>query len=429
MKVMITDFSIDDHNHNLKYNLAHEFFWGFGVAFHTIYAVVPLFLKELGAPEYIGVSTAGLFSIVIALPTLFIAAFGRNIINIKKAVLLVHSIIILVSFLMGFTFTFIESTLVSSAWELYLIYFILYAFSIGIIVPIWAEFLNQSTLQSHRGKFFGIGFAFNSFGSFIGGFALQYILESNYHFPKNFGIGFIILFLCLTLGTILFIPFKMKKKTRAQKFRSIEQYLLDTRNIVFKHKNFQSYILSRIFYSACIPGMGLYAIYCQEKFGFAVSEAGIFTIITVTFSAISSFIAGKVGDQYGHKASMLLAYSGHLCAIIMAIFASSMLWVYGVFIAIGIGQGAFMPSAMNLIYDFSKEGDAKTYMALIDSLLAPFMLFYIILIGWLIKSGNYSLALNILFISMAISVLLLIFLVNDPKNHGKHLEYIDGFSS
>ena len=106
-----------------------------------------------------------------------------------------------------------------------------------------------------------------------------------------------------------------------------------------------------------------------------------------------------------------------------------MFWVYAIFIAIGIGQGAFMPSAMNLIYDFSNGEDTKTYMALIDSLLAPFILFYIILIGWLIKSGNYNLALNILFINLVISIILLVFVVNDPKKHGKNLEYIDGFSS
>ena len=131
---MITNFSIDDHNYNLKYNLAHEFFWGFGVAFHTIYAVVPLFLKELGAPDYIVVSTAGLFSIAIAFPTLIIAALGRNIINIKRAVIVVHGMIVFISFLMGFTFTFINTT--STAWEIYFIYFILYAFSIGVVVPI-----------------------------------------------------------------------------------------------------------------------------------------------------------------------------------------------------------------------------------------------------------------------------------------------------
>ena len=104
----MSDFSIDDHNHNLKYNLLHEFFWGFGVAFHTIYAVIPLFIKELGAPNYIVISSAGIFSIVIALPTMLSAALGRNIRNIKKSVISVHCIILFVTFLMGFTFIFFD---------------------------------------------------------------------------------------------------------------------------------------------------------------------------------------------------------------------------------------------------------------------------------------------------------------------------------
>ena len=90
----MNEFCLHDHKHNLKYNLAHEFFWGFGVAFHTVYAISPLFLRELGAPESIVVSTAGFFAILIALPTLFIAVFGRNIQNIKGAVLKVHLLII-----------------------------------------------------------------------------------------------------------------------------------------------------------------------------------------------------------------------------------------------------------------------------------------------------------------------------------------------
>ena len=106
-----------------------------------------------------------------------------------------------------------------------------------------------------------------------------------------------------------------------------------------------------------------------------------------------------------------------------------MLWVYGIFIAIGIGQGAFMPSAMNLIYDFSNGENAKTYMALIDSLLAPFILIFIIFIGWLIENEIYTFALNVLFGSLVIGVSLLLFKVKDPKKHGKSLVHIDGFSS
>ena len=76
------EFTLQDHNHNLRKNMVKEFFWGFGIAFHTIYAVVPLFLRNLGAPESIAISSAGLFNILIALPMLAIAALGRNIHNI-----------------------------------------------------------------------------------------------------------------------------------------------------------------------------------------------------------------------------------------------------------------------------------------------------------------------------------------------------------
>ncbi|MBT3502163.1 MAG: MFS transporter [Candidatus Marinimicrobia bacterium] len=425
----MSEFTLLDHKHNLKYNLIHEFAWGFGIAFHTLYAIVPLFLRELGAPESIAVSTAGLFSILIALPSLFIAALGRNIQNIKRAVILFHGIILIVSFLMGFTFTVLDPIYVQSAWKLYLFYFVLYAFSIGIIVPIWAEFLNQSTLKSERGKFFGLGFAFNGVGSFVGGFALQYLLTLDLPFPRNFGIGFIILFISLLIGTILFIPFKIKPKKTVQTHKTIKSFIKETKSIIIGHKNFQKYILSRIFFAANLPGMGLYAVYCQNKFHFDLSEAGLFTILNVLAAGASSYLSGKLGDKYGHKMSMLFAYIGHFIAVILAIFSQNMIWVYGVFLAIGVGQGAFMPSAMNLVYNFAEDRDTKTYMALIDSFLAPFVLIFIIGVGSLIRIGDFTTSLYIIATSLFISILVLQFLVRDPNSTSEPQFHLDGFSS
>ena len=137
--------SLKDHYQNQKFNNLHEFFWGFGSAFHTVYAVVPLFLKELGSPEVIATSSAGLFSIIIAMPMLFIAALTRNITNMKKMVISVHCLILLVAFLMGYIFTFSKFGVSPNAWKIYFTLFIAYALSIGIIVPIWADFLEKTT--------------------------------------------------------------------------------------------------------------------------------------------------------------------------------------------------------------------------------------------------------------------------------------------
>jgi len=409
----MSGLSLKDHYKNQKFNNLHEFFWGFGTAFHTVYAVVPLFLKELGAPNVIATSSAGLFSIIIAMPMLFTAALTRNVTNMKKMVISAHCTILIVTFILGYIFTFsgIGKSLI--AWKIYFILFIIYSLSIGIIVPIWADFLEKTTKRSLRGKFFGVGFAFNSLGAFGGGILLKFLLETSIPFPKNFGYGFIILFFCLSIGTFFFAFYKEKKQNKSN--TSFNQFKIETKQIIKNRPNFHRYLFSRIFYCATLPALGLYAVFCQKKFGFNISEIGLFTVLNVISMGISSYISGYLGDKHGHKISMLIAYSFHLIAVILALLSKNMFWVYCIFISIGAGQGAFMPSAMNLIYDFADLEDKKTYMALIDSFLAPFSLMFLVGIGFLITKNQFILSFCIIGFCLLIALLILYFFVKDPK--------------
>jgi len=407
------DLSLKDHYKNQKFNNLHEFFWGFGTAFHTVYAVVPLFLKELGAPNVIATSSAGLFSIIIAIPMLFTAALTRNVTNMKKMVISAHCIILVVAFFLGYVFAFSDMGKSLIAWKIYFILFITYSLSIGIIVPIWADFLEKTTKRSLRGKFFGVGFAFNSLGAFGGGLLLKFLLETNTPFPKNFGYGFIILFLCLSIGTSFFAFYKEKKQNKSS--TSFKQFKIETKQIIKNRPNFHRYLFSRIFYCASLPAIGLYAVFCQKKFGFNISEIGSFTVLNVISMGISSYVSGYLGDKHGHKISMLIAYSFHLVAVILALLSKNMFWVYCIFISIGAGQGAFMPSAMNLIYDFADLEDKKTYMAIIDSFLAPFSLMFLVGIGFLITKNQFVFSFYIIGFCLFIALLILYFYVKDPK--------------
>ena len=409
------DLSLQEHYQNQNFNVIHEFFWGFGTAFHTVYAVVPLFLKKLGAPEAIAVSTSGMFSVLVAIPMLITAALSRNIVNLKKTLIYVHCLILIVSFFMGYIFCFSNIGESQNAWKIYLFLFILYGFSVGIIVPIWADFLDKATKKSLRGKFFGLGFAFNSVGGFFGGITLKYLLDSNIPFPKNFGCGFFILFLSLFIGTIMFYFYKEKKHLHHKK--SLLQFKNETKLIINSHPNFHKYLISRVFYCATLPAMGLYAIYCQNKFNFEISEVGIFTILNVTTMGLFSYISGNIGDRFGHKYSLVMAYALHLSAILLVLFSRNMFWVYSVFIAVGAGQGSFMPSAMNLIYDFAGERDKKTYMAIIDSFLAPFSLIFILGIGSFVNDAKYILSLFVMGCSLFIAIIILYYFVEDPKHN------------
>ena len=409
----MSGLSLKDHYKNQKFNNLHEFFWGFGTAFHTVYAVVPLFLKELGAPNVIATSSAGLFSIIIAMPMLFTAALTRNVANMKKMVISAHCTILVVTFFLGYIFAFSGAGNSLIAWKIYFILFIIYSLSIGIIVPIWADFLEKTTKRSLRGKFFGVGFAFNSLGAFGGGILLKFLLETSIPFPKNFGYGFIILFFCLSIGTFFFAFYKEKKQNKSN--TSFNQFKIETKQIIKNRPNFHRYLFSRIFYCATLPALGLYAVFCQKKFGFNISEIGLFTVLNVISMGISSYISGYLGDKHGHKISMLIAYSFHLIAVILALLSKNMFWVYCIFISIGAGQGAFMPSAMNLIYDFADLEDKKTYMALIDSFLAPFSLMFLVGIGFLITKNQFVLSFCIIGFCLLIALLILYFFVKDPK--------------
>ena len=415
----MNDLKITHHYQNQRFNNIHEFFWGFGSSFHTVYAVVPLLLKKLGAPEVIATSSAGIFSIIIAVPMLITAALTRNITNTKRLVIGVHCIILFVAFIMGYIFTFSDIIKNPNAWEIYFMLFIAYSLAIGTIIPIWADFLEKTTNRSLRGKFFGIGFTFNSIGALIGGIALKNILEKNIQFPRNFGIGFITLFFSLAIGTFVFYFFKEKEDYIKKK--SLKTFKKEIKEIIVKKTNLHRYLFSRVFYCATLPAMGLYAVYCQNKFNFDISEVGLFTILNVISMGVFSYASGHLGDKYGHKVSMILAYSFHFLAVILALFSKNMFIVYCIFISIGAGQGAFMPSAMNLIYDFAKDKDKKTYMAIIDSFLAPFAVLFLLGIGFLVNQGEFILSFYVIGTCLFISIISLLFFVRDPGYNKLHI--------
>ena len=404
--------------HNLILNCAHEFFWGIGLSFHTVYAIIPLFLKQLGAPPGICLSVAGLWSILVAFPQLFTAIIGRNIKDIKRAVISVHVFAMPPIFFAGFIYAFFAPPGIYS-WVIYYICFILYGLGIGIIIPIWTEFLNHTFSVNKRGKYLGISFAWNSIGGFFGGFAVRLVLSSNIPFPQNFGLGFLIFFTCILIGTILFKWYHIDIDTKNYNNRSISEFLNETKSIIKTDYNFRNYLISRIFLTANYPAISLYAIYTQNKFDFDISEAGIFVIINVVASGFGSLISGWTGDLYGHKSSILLSFISYFIALVVALLAKNMLHVYIIFLFLGLGLGAFMPSAMNLIYKFADGGDNKIYMALTDTALAPFTFLAITIVGSISTFISMEIILMVIGVFLLIGILTMIFFVDDPSNMRK----------
>jgi hypothetical protein len=65
----------------------------------------------------------------------------------------------------------------------------------------------------------------------------------------------------------------------------------------------------------------------------------------------------------------------------------------------------------------------------VDTMLAPFVLIFIVGIGYMVRFGNYILSLYIIGASLFLGMAILYFVVHDPKQSSEHAFNVDGFSS
>lgn len=388
-------------------------FWGFGVAFHSMEAVIPLFLAQLKAPKIVVGSVAGVFTIGIAIPQIFSAFYGTRIRNLKLTTILIHLLLIPPIFTAGFVFAFMGPH-GSNAWILYYVCYILFTLGIGIVLPIWADFLETAHLSESRGSFFGISFAGSSVAGFFGGFVVNRLIDKPDPIPY-IGRGFLIYTACMLGAILLFIFYRSRPRPANHRSYSFKQFTGLLKNILKKDQNFRNYLMSRIILTANYAAIPLYAVHAQDKLGFHISKAGIFTALMVVASGLFSFLAGRIGDRWGHKYAMVMAFLAYLGALVTALLAETLWHAYLIFIFMGIGKGGFLTSAMSLVYEFAGDQDKKMYFALIDSLTAPFVLIAILLSGLFISTGTIPPVLTIIGIFLVAGILALIFLTKEPR--------------
>ena len=219
------------------------------------------------------------------------------------------------------------------------------------------------------------------------------------------------------MAVLLFSFYRLKPRKREYINTNFGLFRKQLKQVLKTDKNYRSYLYSRMLLAANYPAISLYAVYVHEKLQFDVSEAGIFTAITVLLSGSSSFILGKLGDRFGHKHVFVLVFIGYLSAMATALLATKMTHAYLIFVFLGVGQGGFLTTAMSLIYEFAGEaGDKKIYFALTDSFTAPFVILFIILSGLFIPLygiGTVLMGLGCFIVAGTIS---LAFFTREPKS-------------
>ncbi len=402
------------HTRNTVFNALAEGMWGFAFAFHNMQSVIPVFLATLGASAWLIGMIPGGFVILLALPQLASATVFRGYLNVKKLNLLLHMALAPFALGMVIFFFFLEMT-GPKAILLYMLMFIGYSLAIGVLVPVWADFLASVTVASRRGRFFGITFTANALMGMVGGYCLKLILESGrYTFPANFGLGWLIMVIGITIGTSFFFFMKTINEPKvpdADQGRWWQRIL----RIYTRNPNFRQYIYSRMFGAAAMMPVAFYAIDIQARYDLPVSSVGSFTFFLVFGTAIFNYLLGYLGDTVNRKLSVSFYFTGHILALLVALFLDHVWAGYLIFFIIGMANGSMQSSFMVFVYEFAGEsGDRKLHYAALDTAVAPVLFLFISVAGLIVESYGYSTLYYIALASMLAGLGLFVFKVRQP---------------
>jgi len=373
------------HTWNTLFNASGEGFWGFAMAFHNMNSVIPMFLAQLGASAFVIGLIPGGFVLLVALPQVLSATLFRNATNIKNLNIGLHFAMAPIAFLIGITYYVLELSGPSGIWA-YMGLWVIWSLGVGFLVPVWADFLASVTVPGRRGRFFGITFTVNAILGVAGGVVLREILSSEHWiFPQNFGVAFLVMTTAIVIGNLFFTFMQVIHTPKPGKIIA-ESWWRRLRKIYLEDKNFRNYIFSRALAAATMMPLAFYGVDLQDRFDLPLSAVGTFTFFLVIGQAISNIAFGYLGDIFGRKLAIGGFFVGHLLAASTAMLASEPWMAYLTFLFVGMSFGAGQSSFMVFVYEFAGEGgDRKFYYAALDTAVAPFIVIYISLAGFIVE--------------------------------------------
>ncbi|MCF7807421.1 MAG: MFS transporter [Candidatus Marinimicrobia bacterium] len=403
------------HTRNTVFNSIGEGLWGFGLAFHNMNSVVPMFLAQLGASAFVIGLIPGGFILLVALPQVLSAILFSRSTRIRDLNIGLHFSMAPIAFLMGLCFYFFGLS-GATGIRAYLVLWVIWSLGVGFLVPVWADFLHSVSLTSRRGRFFGITFTSNALMGMLGGYILREVLAMEYvSFPQNFGLGFLIMTAAILLGNTFFMFIKVIHHPVVTDEPPLH-WVKRLKTIYVGDKNFRTYIITRALAASAFMPLAFFGVDLQARFDLPLSSAGSFTIFLVVGQAMFNILFGYLGDHLGRKTAILGFFLGHFLAVLTAAMATEVWMAYLTFVFAGMAFGAGQSSFMAFVYEFAGEhGDRKLYYAALDSAVAPFIVLYISLAGLIVESWGTS----VLYLLTASLVLLggLIFLTKVKSPH------------
>lgn len=408
---------LPEERRNAAYQALGEGLWGVAMGFVAPLTVLPLLLKTLGAgPLQLGVLysifTAGFLITQPLGMVLFQHGAGK-----KRFLLLYHLFTIVpVTLAMAAAIYFQASENPRLTRFLLLSLLAFRTLVIGMVVPIWMDWIAGLFRTRSRGRAIGLAWAAWSFGVTVSAIVAAKI-HHGLAFPGNYTLLFLIstVVFCVSMGTFGFmssgaVPGEVRQRLSLRS-------LLGRFSHSLREVNFRDYLVGRVLLTMGTGATAFFAVYFKSARGGDLSAATIIAFgacMTLT-SALMSYLLGSLGDKTGHKIGVVLGSAAQIASLTVAWLARGEIACVVTFILVGAARAAALVSHQNMIYETCPHDSRVAHITLSNLVLGPFMLAVPLLTGWLIKHVGMESGIALCLIPTVLGALWLLLKMRNPR--------------
>ncbi len=403
-----------------RYTLG-EGIWGLGMGFIAPLTVMPLLLRELGA----GPVELGLFYSMASAGFLLTQPFGlfisRHGAGKKSFMLYFNASVTLPVFLfMAAILLFLGGnehhfrllrTFLLSAFSLRML-------SIGLILPIWQDWVYGLFQTQNRGLVTGLYAAFSALGVMAGTFAASYIRQT-VPFPNSYVVLFLAASFFFALSFTAFssveqgiVPIEAQYLKRPGLKEIIHRFSLSLRDT-----NFLNYLIGRLLLTAGGVAIAFYALYFQGEAGGSLSESTIIALgaFIMLPQAVSSYWLGQIGDRRGHRWGVVFGAFAQVASIVVVMAGSGIIACLLSFLLLGMAYAAGWVSHQNFIYETCPHDNRLAHITISSLVLSPLLIFMPIGAGSIVSAVGIKWTMAICLFLSIIGALYLLFFVDEPR--------------
>lgn len=400
---------------NFTVNVVDGAFFGLGLGLASYVTVIPLFIASLTDSTILIGMIATVHMVGWQLPQMFTAGMVSRR-TVYKPLVLLMTIHERWPFL---ALGLLALTALSLATEVVLvlafIIICIQAFGGGFTATAWQSMIGKIIPDMRRGTFYGMqSMAANlmaSVGSVIAG-----VLLVTLEYPTNFAAVFI-LAACAMVISYGFLyatrepPHEIENhKPNMKPMRSRDAFW----RVLREDSNFCWFIVIRALSQFAAMAIAFYTIFAVRRFGMDEQTVGVLTGVLLLSQTVFSPIVGWAGDRWGHRTMFALGNIAIGLSALIAITATDPVWMYAVFILVGIYNNTQWTSILALTVQFGSVEDRPYYIGISNSLTGPATLIAPLVGGWLADASGFNVTFSITIAAAILCFVLTLFVLREP---------------